>query len=385
MALVDACMRDHAAGRTATWAHGVGRTLQEASRALGLLWSEEAPLPDDVRWHAAALFGCTSRDVPTYGALAQRMLRQLPRYLPPDTPGAGPPSSRRGASAAPRGVDEGAVREAIAEAARRIAHDRRIPWAGFFGASPAEAHAHVGALWSSEELVPDDVRRSMAHVLECPAGAIATYGQLARRLTQALPRAFELQQSLGRPRRAARDARGESPHEAGERAAFSVSRDDGATTPSSDAMTTPRPPAPSRSKSGVRSKSSIGRLRVLVVEADADFAVLLGELLADDGHRPAIVFTAEQARALLDTGSFDLVLVESSGGGAIDGVGLARELRAAGRAEVVVVMVDYRSAEIEAEALAAGAGACIAKPFGREELFAAIQKAVLRAARSGST
>ena len=146
----------------------------------------------------------------------------------------------------------------------------------------------------------------------------------------------------------------------------------------------PQPSSGTRRSVGPRSTSSLGRLRVLVLEAHVDFALLLEEMLTGDGHRPALVFTGEQASVELADHDFDVALVESYPPGYVDVVAFLLAMRRAGRPEAVVVMTDFRSPAQEAAVLAAGAAACIAKPFCADELFGTLRRALVRTARAGT-
>ena len=120
------------------------------------------------------------------------------------------------------------------------------------------------------------------------------------------------------------------------------------------------------------------RLRILVVDDDADIRLLLRELLERAGYA---VDEAEDGRAALRTlfttppalVILDVTMPEMDGYQTLERI---RDL-----SEVPVLMLTARTQELEkVRGLSAGADDYVAKPFGRQELLARVQ-ALLR--RSG--
>ena len=120
------------------------------------------------------------------------------------------------------------------------------------------------------------------------------------------------------------------------------------------------------------------RLRILVVDDDADIRLLLRELLERAGYA---VDEAEDGRAALRTlfttppalVILDVTMPELDGYQTLERI---RDL-----SEVPVLMLTARAQELEkVRGLSAGADDYVAKPFGRQELLARVQ-ALLR--RSG--
>jgi DNA-binding response OmpR family regulator len=120
------------------------------------------------------------------------------------------------------------------------------------------------------------------------------------------------------------------------------------------------------------------RLRVLVVDDDADIRLLLRELLeragyvvdeAEDGRTALrVLFTTPPSLVILDVSMPDM-----------DGYQTLERIR--DLSDVPVLMLTARTQELEkVRGLSAGADDYVAKPFGRQELLARVQ-ALLR--RSG--
>jgi DNA-binding response OmpR family regulator len=127
---------------------------------------------------------------------------------------------------------------------------------------------------------------------------------------------------------------------------------------------------------------SMKTARVLVVDDDADIRGLLRELLARAGFH---VDEAPNGRAALR--SFhaqppDLVLLDVSMPGGLDGCQTLERIR--DLSDVPVLMLTARSGELEkVRGLKGGADDYITKPFGRQELLARVE-AHLRRGRTRS-
>ena len=114
---------------------------------------------------------------------------------------------------------------------------------------------------------------------------------------------------------------------------------------------------------------------VLLVEDDVALARALALSLADAGNHVQVVSTARDARAAVDAGGVDVVLLDL---GLPDGDGLVlcRELRARSSIPIIVVTARTASADVVA-GLEAGADDYVSKPVVGSELSARIQ-ALLR-------
>jgi signal transduction histidine kinase len=112
------------------------------------------------------------------------------------------------------------------------------------------------------------------------------------------------------------------------------------------------------------------RLRILVVEDEAEVRATLADLLATLGHGARAVASAAEARAVFaDDGDFDLVLTDLRLKGDTDGVDLAGMLRAIRPEIPVLVMTGYLGdAAIDLPVLA--------KPFDGPALEAAMARAI---------
>lgn len=115
--------------------------------------------------------------------------------------------------------------------------------------------------------------------------------------------------------------------------------------------------------------------RILVVEDDALIAFDNEHGLSDAGFTVVgTVDTADDAERWIAEGGIDLVLADVSLRGDRDGVDVARAAHAAG----IPLLFVTGQCPVEAQAFAAG---CLAKPYSRGDLLAAI--AAIEARRAG--
>jgi signal transduction histidine kinase/CheY-like chemotaxis protein/sugar lactone lactonase YvrE len=120
----------------------------------------------------------------------------------------------------------------------------------------------------------------------------------------------------------------------------------------------------------VRTTDGVARV-VLLVEDDAIVAEVLIGLLQAQGHRATHAGHALAAMTANATQSFDLALIDLDLPG-MDGLALARQLRAQGFERPMIAITARADAEAEPEAMAAGFDAFLRKPLTGELLAEAI-------------
>jgi CheY-like chemotaxis protein len=123
-------------------------------------------------------------------------------------------------------------------------------------------------------------------------------------------------------------------------------------------------------------------LRILLVEDNAQVAEIALALLAEHGHTITHVTTADEALGRLQSGlTFDLVFSDLVMPGTLDGLDLARTIRARWPALPVLLVTGYSDVANRA----AGEGfTLLNKPYRPDALTSAIQQVTASAALSAS-
>ncbi|MFZ1416631.1 MAG: response regulator transcription factor [Defluviicoccus sp.] len=124
--------------------------------------------------------------------------------------------------------------------------------------------------------------------------------------------------------------------------------------------------------------------RVLIVDDDASLTELVGEqFVRAGGFVVEIAATGAAALALVPAETFDAIILDA-GLPDIDGCQVLRQLRQAGvRCPIVLLIEEGKDSEAHAAAgLAAGASACVAKPFRLGALLTRVQAELRQHERS---
>lgn len=106
-------------------------------------------------------------------------------------------------------------------------------------------------------------------------------------------------------------------------------------------------------------------MRILLVDDDVSTLHLMTRVLSRAGHAVRAVTSAEAALLALDDA--EMVITDLRLGG-MDGIELARRIKAAANAPRVVVVTGYAQPETEMAARAAGCDEYLAKPFLLDDL-----------------
>jgi CheY-like chemotaxis protein len=120
-----------------------------------------------------------------------------------------------------------------------------------------------------------------------------------------------------------------------------------------------------------------GALRLLLVEDDPTVAEVVGGLLRAQGHEVVHALHGLAALAEVATAGFDLGLLDLDLPG-LDGLALARALRAQGFAKPLIAVTARADGEAEPAALAAGFDGFLRKPVTGALLANAITEALAR-------
>lgn len=114
--------------------------------------------------------------------------------------------------------------------------------------------------------------------------------------------------------------------------------------------------------------------RIVAGEDDPDLGLLLGQLLRQAGHDVEVVRTGALLLDAVHTTGPDLVVLDLSLPGHLDGLEVARSLRAAD-ARLPILMLTARVTDADRErGLEAGADDYVAKPFDVDDLVARVDR-----------
>ncbi len=122
-------------------------------------------------------------------------------------------------------------------------------------------------------------------------------------------------------------------------------------------------------------------MRILVIEDDPHIASIVGESLTDAGYSVAVAADGEEGFLDARLNDYDLVVLDLTLP-TLDGLDIARRLRAAGKATPILMLTARDRAQDTIAGLDAGADDYLTKPFSLDELLARV-RALLR--RDGAT
>jgi two-component system OmpR family response regulator len=113
-------------------------------------------------------------------------------------------------------------------------------------------------------------------------------------------------------------------------------------------------------------------LRILLVDDDADIAAMVTERMTVEGHEVATVRDGPTGLAAAASGQWDVLVLDRLLPG-LDGISLARALRAQGVATPILFLTGLADAEDRIDGLNAGGDDYLGKPFVFGELIARVR------------
>ncbi|HEY6064592.1 MAG TPA: response regulator transcription factor [Thermoanaerobaculia bacterium] len=114
-------------------------------------------------------------------------------------------------------------------------------------------------------------------------------------------------------------------------------------------------------------------MRVLVVEDEEKIAHFLRKGLSEKGYSVETVGDADTALERIESGAYDLLILDLLLPGSRDGLELCREIRARGVPSKILMLTARDSVENKIEGLDAGADDYLVKPFSFRELLARLR------------
>lgn len=115
--------------------------------------------------------------------------------------------------------------------------------------------------------------------------------------------------------------------------------------------------------------------RILLILPDEDQRTALDRILAEGGHAAFQTATAVEARPLIESGQYDLVMLDPELPDQ-DGFTFLKDLRAGNTAQPIVVLNRYAKVATTLIAKALGASGILTMPFTRGEFFTTIDDAI---------
>jgi DNA-binding response OmpR family regulator len=112
-------------------------------------------------------------------------------------------------------------------------------------------------------------------------------------------------------------------------------------------------------------------MRILVVEDDPLVAQVIGRLMVSQSYAPDLVATARQGLVMIDSFSYDLVILDLQLP-EMDGVSLCQRLRHEGKTMPILLVTGTNTPEQKAVALNSGADDYVVKPFDNQEFIARV-------------
>ncbi len=114
-------------------------------------------------------------------------------------------------------------------------------------------------------------------------------------------------------------------------------------------------------------------MRVLVVEDEAKIAQFLKKGLTEKGYTVETAADADTALKRVETGAFELIILDLLLPGSRDGLELCREVRTRGIPAKILMLTARDTVEYKIEGLDAGADDYLVKPFSFRELLARLR------------
>ncbi|MCX7996459.1 MAG: response regulator transcription factor [Patescibacteria group bacterium] len=119
-------------------------------------------------------------------------------------------------------------------------------------------------------------------------------------------------------------------------------------------------------------------MRILIVEDQIDLVKNIKRFLEIEGFKVVTATSADAAEALLETETFEAIVLDLNLPGPKDGMQLCRELRTAGFLAPILILTARTAKDSILEGLNIGADDYITKPFDMDELVARVRSAIRR-------
>ena len=112
--------------------------------------------------------------------------------------------------------------------------------------------------------------------------------------------------------------------------------------------------------------------RILVIDNNDTIRTLFKDVLGELGHRVAVAETGSEGLELVKQQDFDMVFLDLRLSGMTDGAKLFHQLKAIKPGLPVIITTGYPDSALMARALAQGPFGVMNKPFGEQDIVAAV-------------
>lgn len=112
--------------------------------------------------------------------------------------------------------------------------------------------------------------------------------------------------------------------------------------------------------------------RIMIVDDEVYIRFLLGEELSQHGYDVSTAASGEEAAAMLEKGTYDLILLDLVMPG-MDGLQLMREVRTMAPGTVVILLTAHASLDSAIEALRVGGHDYLVKPCSTKEILSSVK------------
>ncbi len=117
--------------------------------------------------------------------------------------------------------------------------------------------------------------------------------------------------------------------------------------------------------------------RILVVDDELSIRLVLTEQLGQEGYRVTTAASGEEALAVLQEDSFDLILLDLKMPG-IDGLQVMEEARVLAPDTAVIMLTAHATLDSAIEAMRRGGHDYLIKPAGSEQILASVEKGLAK-------
>ena len=116
-------------------------------------------------------------------------------------------------------------------------------------------------------------------------------------------------------------------------------------------------------------------MQILLIDDDLNLCKVISHQLQKNGHEVVLANSGNEGLICFQNSNFDLIITDIQMPD-ITGIEVLKKIRQIDKQVIVIIITAYGSVENAIEACRLGANDYITKPFGQEQLFFVVEKAV---------